>query len=106
MSKIKFYLEQQGVQQVIYNNNSALEGLERQAMESAKGQVEAAFLRDFGTPGNFEINFVRTKVGGKGAAYVNGTRPVYRLVAADKKTAGLLASKPRWLDQFSHGAKF
>lgn len=106
MSKIKFYLEQYGVQQVIYNNNSQLEALERQVIESAKSQIEAAFLRDFGTAGNFEIRFIRTKVGGKGAAYVNGTRPVYRLVAADKKTAGLLKSKPRWLEQFSQGAKF
>lgn len=105
MPKIKFYLEQQGVQQVIYNN-AKLESLERQVIEGAKSQVEAAFLRDFGTVGHFEIKFVRTKVGGKGAAYVNGTRPVYRLVPADAGTTALLKKQPRWLEQFSQGAKF
>ena len=105
MPKIKFYLEQQGVQQVIYNN-AKLESLERQVIEGAKSQVEAAFLRDFGTVGHFEIKFVRTKVGGKGAAYVNGTRPVYRLVPADAGTTTLLKKQPRWLEQFSQGAKF
>lgn len=105
MPKIKFYLEQQGVQQVIYNNTQ-LEKLEQQVIENAKSQAEAAFLRDFGRQGNFEIKFIRVKVGGKGAAYVNGTRPVYRLVPADNETAALLKKQPGWLAQFNQGAKF
>lgn len=105
MSNVKFYLEQQGVQQVIYNNTQ-LEKLEQRVMENAKSQAEAAFLRDFGTAGHFEIKFIRVKVGGKGAAYVNGTRPVYRLVPADAGTAALLKKQPRWLAQFNQGAKF
>lgn len=105
MGKIKFYLEQPGVQQVIYNNNTSLESLERQVIENAKSEVEAAFLRDFGVPGSFEIKFIRTKVGGKGAAYVNGTRPTYRLEPADKRTSEFLKKQPLWLAQFSRNAK-
>jgi len=106
MTKPKFYLDQPGVQEVIYSNNTELTKLEQRAIENALAQVEAQYLQSFGEPGNFEIKFVRTKVGGKGAGFINGTRPTYRIVAADSHTAARLKSYPGWLGQFSANAKF
>ena len=106
MKDFRFYLEQPGVQLEIYNNRPGLNQLEKEIMEKTLSQVQASFLQDFGTEGSFEIKFIRQKVGGKGARYVNGTKPVYKIVATDAKTGAILKQHPKWLDRFSKYAKF
>lgn len=101
---IKFYLEQPGVQEVIYRG-SKLRNIEREVMERALSEVRAAFLQEFGFEGSFNLAFLYTKVGGKGIGYVNGSRPVYRIKATDAKTGAVLKRNPGWLDRFSKEAK-
>lgn len=105
MKDFKFHLDQWGVQEVVYAQNTELTTLEKHTMEKALSEVKAAFIQEFGTEGNFEIKFQRVKIGGKGARYVNGTRPVYKIVAADSKTGALLKRQPGWLARFSQNAK-
>lgn len=105
MKDFKFYLDQWGVQDVIYQKNTELTTIERQVMERALSEVQNSFVQDFGTEGTFELKFIRQKIGGKGARYVNGTRPVYRISAGDKKTGAILKAHPLWLDRFNKKAK-
>ena len=101
MNKIKVYIEQSDVQAVVYRNPK-LQNLERDFMERALGEVRAAFLNEFGTEGKFNLQFRWGKVN---SPYVNGVRPVYKVVAADAKTTAILKRNPGWLARFSQGAR-
>ncbi len=111
MKDFKFHLDQWGVQEVIYNNRPGLNILEKEKMEKALANVQAAFVQDFGTVGNFELQFIRQKIEGKGARYVNGTRPVYRVVPTDAKTRIIIRNhnlkhNDNWLGKFGKQLKF
>ena len=105
MKDFRFHLDQWGVQEVVYAQNTELTTLEKQTMEKALSEVNASFIQDYGTEGSFEIKFIRVKIGGKGARYVNGTRPVYKITAGDAKTGAILKAHPGWLARFSQNAK-
>lgn len=103
---VKFFIDQPGVQESIYQSNKKLQSLERDVMERALSEVRAAFLQEFGFEGSFNLSFQWNKVGGKGAQYIpGGVRPVYKIRAADAATAATLKRHPGWLDKFSKGAK-
>lgn len=111
MKDFKFHLDQWGVQEVIYASNAHLTNLEKEQMEKALGRIQAAFVQDFGTTGSFDLQFIRQKIGGKGARYVNGIRPVYRAVATDAKTRTILKRhnlkhNENWLGKFGNQLKF
>lgn len=105
MKDFGFYLDQWGVQEEIYTNRPGLNMLEKQIMEKALSEITAGFLQEFGTEGKFELKFIRQKIGGKGARYVSGTRPVYKIVAADAKTGAILKAHPKWLEKYSKNAR-
>lgn len=100
---IKFYLDQAGVQEVIYHGVGISE-LERQTIEKELSQVSAAFVSQYGTDGAFTVEFIRSKVNHPKAP-AGATRPTYRIKAADAKTGAILKAHPRWLDQFNKGAR-
>ena len=111
MKDFKFYLDQWGVQDKIYNNSPGLNQLEKSVMEKALNEVNAAFVQEFGKIGNFRLEYKRQRVKGKGAKYVNGTRPVYQIVAQDSTTRIILRNYAlkygqNWLDKFNKGMKF
>lgn len=111
MKDFKFYLDQWGVQDVIYNKRPGLNQLEKQIMEKALNEASAAFVQDFGKIGKFELKYTRQKIKGRGARYVSGTRPVYQIVAADASTAIVIRNHNKknnddWLGKFSKNAKF
>lgn len=101
---VKFYLDQAGVRDVVYQGGK-LKNIEREVMERALSEVRAAFLQEFGFEGNFNLEFRYSKVGGKGAGYVNGVRPNYRIRAADARTGAVLKRNPGWLGRFAKNAK-
>lgn len=106
MSKdARFYVEQPGVRDAVYFNDN-LRSLEKDVMEKARTEAEAAFLQEFGYAGKFDLEFQYQPVGGKGAAYIpSGRRPVYRLVPGDANTARILNLNPGWLGKFAENAK-
>lgn len=105
MSKdVKFYLEQSGVSEVVYRSGK-LKNVEREVMERELSEIKATFLQEFGFEGSFILEFTYAKVGGKGAGYVNGVRPTYRIRAADARTGAILKKNPGWLGRFSKNAK-
>lgn len=101
MSKIRVYIEQSSVQNAVYRS-AKLQSLERDVMERVLSEVRAAFLNEFGTEGKFNLQFQWGKVN---SPYVNGVRPVYKVVAADAKTTVILKRNPGWLARFSQGAR-
>ena len=103
MKDFKFYLDQQGVQEVIYHSTKLSE-TERQIYERALSQATASFLQEFGTEGKFVVEFKRAKVSHI-KAQAGATRPTYRIKAADAKTGAILKAHPGWLARFNQNAK-
>ena len=103
MSKrIKFHLNQAGVQEAIYVNDAKLRNLEQRVAEQALGETRAAFLQEFGVTPALELEFRWATVS---TPYVSGRRPVYRIRAANAQTTFLLKKHPGWLNKFAQNAR-
>ena len=89
---ITFKLDQSGVAEIL-KRNSDLQNLMSMAIEGTVSIVEAQFFQDFGVNGHFEVVGFTTD------------RSSYKIQASDKKTAYILKSKPKWLDQFTDNIK-
>lgn len=72
----------------ILKNNEKLRQLEEQMIQERLSRIQAQFISDFGTEGNFEIKFT-----------VGQARMNYRIVAADAKTGAILKNHPKWLEK-------
>lgn len=94
MANFKLKINQSGVREAILKNNNKLKSLERDVMMRALSEVKAAFIQDFGTPGEFTLKYDPWP-----------TRSGYQILANDAKTTAILKRHPRWLDRFSKGAK-
>lgn len=94
MANFKLKINQSGVREAILKGNAKLKSLEQDVMMRALSEVKAAFIQDFGTPGEFTLKYDPWP-----------TRSGYQIQAADARTRAILKAHPRWLDRFSKGAK-
>ena len=96
--EITFYVDQAGVNEVVYRNMPGIRELEEEHMNRVISQVRAQFFQDFGVVGYFNLEFEYRPVGGKSLRYIpGGKRPVYRIVAEDANTKAILKKNPGWL---------
>lgn len=94
MADVGFILNRSGGRELLHDNpkmRSIMEDVAQRKLSLAQAQ----FVSDFGTEGNFEIEYLQ-----------NQNRMFFRVKAADSKTATILKANPKWLDKVTSGVTF
>jgi hypothetical protein len=86
-SNISFTLDRSGGAEIL-RNNTALQSMQKTAMDAVLINVTAQFFQTFGAEGRFEIVEFTTD------------RSSIKINAANAQTAAILKSAPKWLDTF------
>lgn len=104
--EIRFYVDQNGVNEVIYRDNNDIKLLEEEVMNRVISEARATFFQEFGFDPYFYLEFQYRPVGGKSLRYIpGGKRPVYRIRTDDPRAKKVLKENRGWLSKFAENAK-
>ena len=89
-NKVGIYYDESGLRDIL--KGSEVAKIEQDIMLQKLGEVQAAFLQEFGFEGSFEVKKVDTQS--------KRSRTTFRIVASDKRTGASLKRQPGWLGRF------